>query len=110
MEIFALHFFQGDGGTNEYVSTLVLIWIALGLFLLPVAVLVTVPHHIAWRIALCWIGLIAMAAVILFRWIRALAIGVGEGVSLRYIFIYICAAEILPFALAAHRARETILP
>jgi len=97
--------FHADGGTNEYVRTLVLLWVALGLLLVPVSVLLALPHRVEWRGALLWSGLACISIVVLFRWLRALAIGTGEGVPLRYIFIYICAAEILPLALAAHRAR-----
>lgn len=118
LALFALQFtlvralsflFHADGGTNEYVRTIVLLWIMLGLMLVPITVLLALPHRVEWRAWLLWAGLVWVCVAVLFRWLRALAIGTGEGVPLRYIFIYICAAEILPLALAAHHAR-TFLP
>jgi len=98
-----------DGGTAEYVDTLVTFTIVLGLALLPVAMLIAYPMHTAWRSWLWLAGVAVAAAVLLFRWLRAAVIGIGSGVPLRYIFLYLCAAEILPVALALQQARQHIL-
>lgn len=101
--------FQGDGGLMEYTYTLLLIHVALGLALLPVVLILAYPHHVEWRTAAVWAGLGIVAAITLFRWLRALVVGVGSGVPVRYIFIYLCALEILPVALALHETQR-ILP
>ena len=41
---------------------------------------------------------------VLYRWFRAVLIGVGEGVPLRHVFLYLCTAEIVPVAIAIHSA------
>jgi hypothetical protein len=99
-----------DGGTDEYIHTLVTFTIALGLVLLPVAMLIAYPFHTAWRSWLWLAGVAMAAAVLLFRWLRATVIGIGSGVPLRYIFLYLCAAEILPVALVLQQVRQYILP
>jgi hypothetical protein len=94
--------FQGDGGLQEYIYTVVLITVLLGLLLLPVVVLVA--YQPAWRLPLLMGGSVLLALLVLYRWVRALVIGVGEGVPPRHVFLYLCAAELLPVALAYHAA------
>lgn len=98
-----------DGGTSEYVHTLVTCTIVTGLVLLPVAMLIAYPYHTAWRSWLWLVGVAVAAGVLLFRWLRAAVIGIEGGVPLRYILLYLCAAEILPVALALQQARQFIL-
>lgn len=98
-----------DGGTAEYIYTLVTFTIVLGLVLLPVAMLIAYPFNTGWRSWLWPVGVAVAAAVLLFRWLRAAVIGIGSGVPLRYIFLYLCAAEILPVALALQQTRQYIL-
>ena len=100
---------DSDGGTAEYVYTLITFTIVLGLVLLPVAMLIAYPFHTAWRSWLWLVGVAVAAAVLLFRWLRAAVIGVGSGVPLRYIFIYLCAAESLPVSVALQQAPHYIL-
>jgi hypothetical protein len=73
--------------------------------LIPVTVVIAYPHQFEWRNGLILAGLVLVAAAVVFRWIRAFVIGWGEGVSTRYIFLYLCAAEILPFALLMQQAQ-----
>ena len=42
-----------------------------------------------------------------YRWLRGVWIGLGEGVPLRYIILYFCAAELMPVLLAVHAWRGT---
>lgn len=97
-----------EGGLVEYVYTVVVFQIMVALLLLPLITLMAYPYRPEWRMVLWKVGLAVIAGGILFRWIRAVFIGVGSGVSLRYIFIYLCAAEILPLALVLEQARQLV--
>lgn len=97
-----------DSGLAEYLYTLVLFDVVLGLLLVPVTTVLAFPYRPEWRLWSWRVGLLLVALVILFRWVRAAVIGVGEGVPLRYIFIYLCTAEILPAALAYEQARHFV--
>lgn len=94
--------FEADGGTREYVYTVVIITSMLGLLLGPVVALSAYQPHM--RPVLRSVGLGIAALLLLYRWARALAIGAGEGVSPRHVFLYLCTAEILPVALAVQTA------
>lgn len=106
--------FGVDGGLSEYLYTLLLLHVALGVALLPVTASISWPHDVTTSIArpdeMLWrtwglrIGLGLVVLVTAFRWIRAAVLGLGEGVPLRYVFIYLCALEILPVALACQQA------
>jgi len=72
---------------------------------LPVSVLAAYqPVLRFWLIAL---GLGLLAAGLLYRWLRGALIGLGEGVPLRFLLLYICAAEIGPLALALSALRSS---
>lgn len=102
--------FGVDQGTTEYSYTLLMMHVMLGLLLIPLTVVQAYPHQFSWRPGLVLAGLVLVAGVIMFRWVRALIIGLGEGVSLRYIFLYLCAAEVLPFALLMQQATGQFPP
>lgn len=100
--------FQADGGGEEYIYTFVLLVVALGLILLPIALLVA--YRPEWRPVLLAIGALAMALMVLYRWLRAVAIGSGSGTPFRYIFLYLCALEILPVAIAFRTLQQALPP
>ena len=86
--------FQADGGIGEYLYTIVLLLVATALAVLPVVVVAAYrPEARAWVLPL---GGALAGAFLLFRWTRALWIGVGESVPLRYLLLYLCAAEVMP--------------
>lgn len=89
--------FQADGGLEEYLYTVVLIIVMLGLLLLPLVALMA--YQPDWRPALRTFGLLLVGLTLMYRWFRAMWIGVGEGVPSRHVFLYLCTAEILPVAL-----------
>ncbi len=99
-----------DGGTEEYLYTVIVMHVVLGLLLLPVVTLMSFPGQVAWREWAWILGVAIITATILFRWVRATTIGLGNEVPLRYIFIYLCAFEILPVALALEHARQFVPP
>ena len=100
--------FQGDGGLTEYLYTLLVFHVVAGLLLLPITSMVAFPHQLAWRGWLIILGVGILSLATLFRWVRAALVGVGEGVPVRYIFIYLCALEILPVALLLQQLRSTV--
>lgn len=99
-----------DGGTEEYLYTLILMHVVMGLLLLPVVTVMSFPGQVAWREWAWILGVAIIAVTIVFRWVRATTIGLGNGVPLRYIFLYLCALEILPVALALEHARQFVPP
>lgn len=94
-----------DAGSSEYLYTGSLLYALLGMVMLPVVVLGT--YHAEWRSTLLIAGSALLAITILYRWVRGAWIGMGEGVSLGYIFLYLCAAEIVPVLLAIHALRQS---
>jgi hypothetical protein len=74
----------------------------LGLVLLPVVALMA--YQPEWRPTLRVAGLLLTGSMLGYRWVRGMLIGVGEGVSPRHVFLYLCTAEMLPVALAVHAA------
>lgn len=106
--------FLADGGLYEYLYTLLLLHVVLGVALLPVTASIAWPHDVTtaaarphdllWRVWGLRLGAGLVALVTVFRWLRAAVLGLGEGVPLRYVFIYLCALEILPVALACQQA------
>ncbi|HMC96707.1 MAG TPA: DUF4271 domain-containing protein, partial [Flavobacteriales bacterium] len=69
-----------------------------------------VAYHVEWRSGALVIGAVAVGLLLLYRWVRGAWIGVGEGVPLRYIFLYLCTAEILPVLLVLKAYRHPITP
>jgi hypothetical protein len=107
----SLAFLAGpDGDQKEYFYTVIIIHICLGLLLVPVVTLMAYPPRVAWREGVWLAGMALVAALVLFRWVRAVVVGLGGGVPLRYIFIYLCALEILPVGLLLERAWHFIPP
>jgi hypothetical protein len=94
--------FEADGGTREYLYTVLLLTVALGLLLLPVVTLMA--YQPDWRRVLLPVGGALAATYVLYRWLRGAVIGVGDGVPPRHVFLYLCTAEILPVALALRSA------
>ncbi len=91
-------FFQGDGGLQEYAYALVLNHLVLGAALLPLAVLMA--YRPALRPVLLPTGAVLAALIVVLRWGRAVFIGRSSGMPFRHIFLYLCAAEILPVLMA----------
>jgi hypothetical protein len=98
--------FQGDGGIEEYGFTLVLLLIGCGLMLLPLVVLFA--YRPTLRTLLAVAGLLLVGAMLVWRWVRAWRIASGSGTSSGYALLYICALEILPFALLLNSLRATL--
>jgi hypothetical protein len=97
---------KADGGLQEHLYTGLLLFILAGVVVLPLVVLMA--YRAEWRMPLLWTGLIVLLMMLIYRWIRALYIGYGEGVPGRYIIIYLCGAEILPLLLLIHALRPSI--
>lgn len=89
---------ETDRGIIEYLYAGTLLHAATGIGLLPVAIMAA--YRPEWRGALVPVGLALLGAGLLYRWLRGAWIGLGEGVPMRYVLLYLCAAEITPLALA----------
>lgn len=89
-----------DRGIGEYLSTGLLLFILTGVSLLPVVVLVS--YRSAWRPTLLVVGGTIILLLLLYRWIRGTWVGLAEGVPLRYLILYLCAAEAAPALLFFH--------
>lgn len=99
-----------DGGLKEYLYTTIVFHVVLGLLLLPVATVMAYPAEVAWRQPAWVVGLAVIGAVVLFRWVRAVVVGVGNGAPWRYILLYLCTLEILPAALVLEQLRDFVPP
>jgi len=89
-----------DRGITEYLSTGLLLFILTGVSLLPVVALMA--YHSAWRSGLLVAGAFVIVLLLLYRWIRGAWVGLAEGVPLRYLILYLCAAEAAPALLLVH--------
>jgi hypothetical protein len=101
-----------DHGAGEHLYTGLMLFVLAGLLLLPVVVLLA--YQAAWRPQLLFVGGLIVGGMVLYRWVRGAWIGLGEGVPVRYIILYLCAAEILPVLLLVsvlrHRSLEILQP
>jgi hypothetical protein len=88
---------EKQGLALEYTYNILLFNKTLGIALFPVTVLLAFAHGIPheWLIA---IGLSFWGIALIYRTIRGIALGLTEpGVSIYYLFVYVCTLEILPF-------------
>lgn len=92
-------------GVEEYAYTGLLLFILAGLVLLPLVVFIA--YQPAWRQGAVSGGGAALVLLLLYRWLRGVWIGWGEGVPLRYIILYFCAAELIPVLLVIDHWRTT---
>lgn len=97
---------QVDHGLDEFLYTGLLLFILMGAVLLPITVIIA--YHVEWRTGALAVGAVLIGLLFLFRWVRGAWIGVGEGISLRYIILYLCTAEILPVLLVLRASQHPI--
>jgi hypothetical protein len=74
--------------------------------LLPIVLVFA--YRSAWRMEMMWTGAVVVGLLLVYRWLRALWIGVGEAVPLRYIILYLCDAEVAPILLVRVALRRSI--
>ena len=94
--------------TREHARAGSIILAMLGLALFPLVVLMA--FQAAWREELVRVGYVLVTAALLYRWVRGIGVGMVEGVPIRYIILYFCAAEAMPLLLAIHALRPPIHP
>lgn len=86
---------NGDFGLEEYHHNVFLVLRVLGLAFFPIS-LVLAYSPVDWIPYFLWTILILTCIAFLFRTFRGLLNSLRAGVSLFYIFFYICTFEILP--------------
>ncbi len=96
---------KADGGLEEHLFTGLLLFIMAGVLLIPLVLLIAYRNE--WRLPLLITGGVVLISSLIYRWLRAIWIGAGEGVPSRYIIIYLCGAEILPLLLLIHVFRPS---
>lgn len=82
----------------EYLSEIYVFAHFLGLVLLPVALLVTYVPEIS-NLRVLEVIFIGIGCLFVYRTIKMFILMTNKGLSMMYLFLYICALEILPFAL-----------
>lgn len=84
-----------DGGMTENRYSLVLFMEVAGILLLPLAVLASFgpPSFLLFSLIT---GAIILGGIYLFRLFRGITVGLSSGTSVVYIFLYLCALEIIP--------------
>ncbi len=91
----------------EYLSEIYAFAHFLGIVLLPAALLVTYTTPINSRMALEAV-FIGIALLFVYRTIKMFILMTNKGLSMMYLFLYICALEILPFALIVKYAKMSL--
>ncbi len=81
-------------------------FVVAGLLLLPVLLLVA--YRPEWRKVWLIVGCSILVVALLYRWVQAVRTGWDGGVPLRFIMIYLCAAEIVPVLLVAQALRPPV--
>lgn len=97
-----------DTGASEFVFTGALLFTILGLVLFPVVVITAFQPE--WRRTLIWVGGGLIGITLVFRWVRGVWIGVGEGIPIRHIILYLCAAEVIPLSLVIEAMWSPLQP
>lgn len=85
---------------DEYIQNIKLFNSTLGVFLIPVVI--CIPFLNAYIIneqTLINVGVVIYACVFLLKLLRGFSISIRQNISVFYIFLYLCALEILPLAL-----------
>jgi len=94
------HVFDRGKLTQEYIHNVNLSYITTGIILLPVVL--AIPYLNAYVIpefALIVCGISIYYLAFLQRLLRGVIISIQQNVSILYIFLYLCALEIIPLAL-----------
>jgi hypothetical protein len=98
--------FRVEHGLGEHMATGLLLFVLTGICLLPIVVFSA--YQPAWREGLLRTGLGIIAVLLIYRWVRAAWIGLGEGAKPGFIFLYLCAAEAVPLALVVQALRNAL--
>lgn len=89
--------FEKSDTASSYIFTMLLFSKNLALILFPVVLAMSYAKNlkIEW---ILWTGFILFAIVLLYRILRTSALILhGRGISILYLFLYLCTLEILPF-------------
>lgn len=98
---------RADAGISEYLHTGKLLHAAVGIAILPLTMLAA--YQAPWRAGLILTGLAILGVAIMYRWLRGARIGLDAGVPMRFVLLYLCAAEIGPLLIALNALRNSPL-
>ena len=91
----------------EYVTEMYVFAHFLGMVLLPAALLVTYANEVNSK-TIVEAVFIVIALLFVYRTIKMFILMTNKGLSMMYLFLYICALEILPFAVIAKYAKMSL--
>lgn len=91
----------------EYITEIYVFAHFLGVMLLPAVLLVTYAIQINSRTILL-VVFAAIALLFVYRTIKMFILMTNKGLSMMYLFLYICALEILPFAVIVKYAKMSL--
>jgi hypothetical protein len=82
---------------SEYIYTILLFNKVAGLVMLPLVLLIAFARQLPTTISL-YTGLGILSILLIYRSLRMVQIGIStSGVSILYLFLYLCTLEIMPF-------------
>jgi hypothetical protein len=91
--------FQVQREASEYTTSIFLFGNVLGLFMMPVVILLAFAKDVN-PLVFIYSGLVILTSFLCVRLIRGLIIGINSlRVSGFYLFLYLCTLEILPFVI-----------
>lgn len=105
--LFSGFIFDQQQSAMEYLTEVYVFSHLLGLVLLPVSVLVTYAPIVSKPVVLEGI-FIAIGLLFIYRGIKMFILMTNKGLSMIYLFLYICALEIMPFALFLKYAKMSL--
>jgi hypothetical protein len=91
----------------EYVTEMYVFAHFLGMVLLPAALLVTYANEVNSR-TIVEAVFAGIALLFVYRTIKMFILMTNKGLSMMYLFLYICALEILPFAVIVKYAKMSL--
>lgn len=95
---FAGYLFKLQQEANDYILQIISFCNTLGLFLLPVIMLLSFLKQIS-PLVFIYTGVVIVSVFMVIRAINTIVLGLGNSskISKFYLFIYLCSLEILPF-------------
>lgn len=101
-------FFDKSYGSGEYLYNVYIINKAMGLILLPLNIMIAF-FPIKTSLFLIVLTIVIISLLLAFRTIRGVRIGMDNNAKELYLFLYLCALEILPLAMIVQELNTLII-